>query len=201
MGDRTEAIRRSLKPGNGCLLTPGGMKSDLHWLLAEHERLTTENSDLVEEYNEEQDAHRDTKMQHEAALERIKELLAEVQRIRKAAEAFMAQYNVVAESDEWKGVWTFLHIHGNMYSGPEFGDELEALELALASDSGKQNQGARDGNKGRSGDSGSELTADPAPASDDSRQCPCELGHPTLCSKHWPGIAKEIYPDDQETGD
>lgn len=61
--------------------------------------------------------------------ERIEQLEAVV----KATKTFMVQYNIVTDSSEWKGIWTFLQTHGQPYRGPEFGDELEGIELALQS--------------------------------------------------------------------
>lgn len=51
--------------------------------------------------------------------------------LHRAAENLMKQYNIVAESPEWKGIWVHLAVHNNEYSGPQFGDELTALEAEL----------------------------------------------------------------------
>lgn len=57
----------------------------------------------------------------------------------KLAAALCEKLRVVINSPEYGGIWSFLHVHGQPYTGPDFGKELAALEQALGIESTEHN--------------------------------------------------------------
>ena len=51
--------------------------------------------------------------------------------LRKKAEALVAKLDEIHENRSYRGVWSMAHVHGVIYSGPNYETELEELRKAL----------------------------------------------------------------------
>ena len=58
--------------------------------------------------------------------------------VTNAAEEFINHYKHLIQSDEYKGIWTFLHVHNNEYRGPIFKDPQYLIDALTACDQAGQ---------------------------------------------------------------
>ena len=61
----------------------------------------------------------------------LRAYLEESRKVEEIASVFVAKMDEIHADPRFNGVWVFAHTHGQSYTGPTYGSELDALRAAL----------------------------------------------------------------------
>lgn len=68
----------------------------------------------------------------QANLSMAKRTLAEIARLRAALAKLVGKLTAIEADPSFRGIWSYLHVHGYKYTGPDWRDDLADARLALS---------------------------------------------------------------------